>query len=47
LSVVFLEVPEDPRAVTRDLPFDYVWFTSRAPTPDPCAAPKDLERARS
>lgn len=37
VSIVFLEVPEDPRAASRDLPFDYVWFTPSAATSDPCA----------
>jgi uncharacterized iron-regulated protein len=44
VSVALLEVWEEPDLAAADLPFDYVWFTSRVDDDEPCA--RDEERLR-
>lgn len=46
-TVALVEVKDDVRRLSRDLPYDYVWFTPRADDLDPCAnRESELQRLR-
>jgi uncharacterized iron-regulated protein len=47
VSIALLEVQNDIREPSADLPYDYVWFTPRVDDPDPCATQEsELQRLK-